>query len=220
MPPTCVRPDGASHPDPLGRGGGAEVSPCGHCRHRVHAVRSSCLSRIHFPASLPCTGLSYSPRYHGIRRGTQSALGHLQYCEGSDSYVRHLGRRSPRLPRQTIPSFRLQPRRVPRYRLLPRQRIGLLPGFALESQARRNTSAESSSSSYGPTVRLRLLPTPPRGDAVTFDYGVVAPSDTDLHRANLTPSRAHDSSLRWNDESLRLIEVAFTRTLISASLSR
>jgi len=32
--------------------------------------------------------------------------------------------------------------------------------------------AESSSLSYGPTVRLGLLSTPPRGDAVTFGYGV------------------------------------------------
>ena len=59
--------------------------------------------------------------------------------------------------------------------------------------------AESSSSSYGPTVRLRLLPTPPPGDAVTFGYGAVACSDTDLHRADLAPSRAHDSRFRGND---------------------
>jgi hypothetical protein len=32
--------------------------------------------------------------------------------------------------------------------------------------------AESSSSAYGPVVRLRLLPTPPLGDAVTFGYKV------------------------------------------------
>jgi len=31
-------------------------------------------------------------------------------------------------------------------------------------------SAESRSSSYGPTVHLRLLPTLPRGNAVTFSY--------------------------------------------------
>ena len=29
-------------------------------------------------------------------------------------------------------------------------------------------------------------------DAVTFSYGVVASSDTDFHRANVAPSRAHD----------------------------
>jgi hypothetical protein len=51
--------------------------------------------------------------------------------------------------------------------------------------------AESSSFTYGSTVRFRLLPTPPHGDAVTFSYGVVAYSDTDFHRANVAPLRAH-----------------------------
>jgi hypothetical protein len=41
-----------------------------------------------------------------------------------------------------------------------------------------------------------LLSTPPRGDAVTFGYGAVAYSDTDFHRANVAPSRAHDSRFR------------------------
>jgi hypothetical protein len=36
-----------------------------------------------------------------------------------------------------------------------------------------------------------LLPTLPSGNAVTFGYGVVAYSDTDFHRANVAPSRAH-----------------------------
>ena len=61
----------------------------------------------------------------------------------------------------------------------------------MNEQARRSSPAESSSSSYGPTVRLGLLSTPPRGDAVTFGYGVVASSDTDSHRADVAPSRAH-----------------------------
>ena len=53
--------------------------------------------------------------------------------------------------------------------------------------------AESGSSSYGPTIRLRLLPTPPHDDAVTFGYRVLAYSDTDFHRADKAPSRAHSS---------------------------
>ena len=52
-------------------------------------------------------------------------------------------------------------------------------------------TAESSSSSYGPPVRLRLLSTPPHDDAVTFDYGVLAYPDTDSHRAENAPPRAH-----------------------------
>lgn len=55
--------------------------------------------------------------------------------------------------------------------------------------------AETGSSSYGPTVRFRLLPTPPRDDAVTFSYGAVANSDRDFHPANGTPSRAYTKPL-------------------------
>ena len=51
--------------------------------------------------------------------------------------------------------------------------------------------AESSSLSCGPPVRLQLLSTPPRGDAVTFGYRVLAYPDTDSHRAVCAPSRAH-----------------------------
>src|SRR5690606_24068316 len=50
---------------------------------------------------------------------------------------------------------------------------------------------ESGSLSYGPPVRLRLLSTSPHGDAVTFDYEVMACLDADLHRADVMPSRAH-----------------------------
>jgi hypothetical protein len=47
--------------------------------------------------------------------------------------------------------------------------------------------AESRSSSYRPRIRFQVLPTPPRGDAVSFSYGGVAYSDTDLHRADQAP---------------------------------
>jgi len=60
-------------------------------------------------------------------------------------------------------------------------------------------NAESSSFTYGPTLRLRLLPTPLRADAVTFSYGAVAYSGTDFHRAVVVPSRAHDTGLRRYD---------------------
>src|SRR6516162_2287766 len=41
----------------------------------------------------------------------------------------------------------------------------------LERAGSPQRHAESGSSSYGLPIHLRLLPTPPRGDAVTFDYG-------------------------------------------------
>jgi len=43
-------------------------------------------------------------------------------------------------------------------------------GLRLESASSSHRTAESCSLSYGLHVRLRLLPTPPRGDAVTFGY--------------------------------------------------
>ena len=69
----------------------------------------------------------------------------------------------------------------------PRQRVQRVSDFAMNEQARRSSPPNRVRSSYGPTVRLRLLSTPPRGDAVTFGYGVVAFSDTDFHRADVAP---------------------------------
>src|SRR5262245_52598965 len=64
-------------------------------------------------------------------------------------------------------------------------------GLRLRIAGSSQLPAESSSLPYGPTVRLRLLPTSPRGNAVTFGYGAVAYSDHDFHRANVAPSQAH-----------------------------
>jgi len=61
----------------------------------------------------------------------------------------------------------------------------------MNEQARRSTPAESSSFTYGPTIRLGLLPTPLRADAVTFGFGAVAYSGTDFHRADVALSQAH-----------------------------
>src|SRR5882724_1227519 len=54
-------------------------------------------------------------------------------------------------------------------------------------------SAESGSSSYGLPVHLRMLSTPPHGDAVSFDYGVATYSGTDSHRSVKASSRTHSS---------------------------
>ena len=92
-----------------------------------------------------------------------------------------------------IPSCRSVSNHVglPDHRLPPRQRDQRVSDFALSEQARRSTSAESSSFTYGPTIRLGLLPTPLRADAVTFGFGAVAYSGTDFHRADVAPSQAH-----------------------------
>src|SRR5207244_4322297 len=51
--------------------------------------------------------------------------------------------------------------------------------------------AESGSCSFRPTVRLRLLPTPPRGDAVAFGYKVTTRFGGDSHPADKASSRTH-----------------------------
>ena len=104
----------------------------------------------------------------------------------------HLSGSSPRLPRHIFPTFRPQTLDAASTSL-PTTTVAcrVFPDFALNPQARRVHPAESGSLSYGPPVRLQLLSTPPRGDAVTFDYRAVVHPDTDFHRANVAPSRAH-----------------------------
>jgi hypothetical protein len=126
-----------------------------------------------------------------------SALGrpvaNLRYYAGSDSC-----RRSP--PPAGLPAYLVSPscRSTPNHVMPPVDRFTRqLPASTVSFRLRRLPAgsprhpAETGSLSCGPTVRLRLLPTPPHDDAVTFGYGASAYSDTDFHRADETPSRAH-----------------------------
>jgi hypothetical protein len=144
-----------------------------------------------FLSPFPWCGFAFRPS-RGFRP--------LRYYGDSDSCTAHLPCRSPRLLRHTfavVPS----PTTWAAWTSLTTTpacpaSFGLRLGIAGSSQL----PAESSSFSYGPTLRLRLLSTPPHSDAVTFGYGVVASSDTDFHRADVAPSRAHDSGFRRNDD--------------------
>jgi hypothetical protein len=75
-----------------------------------------------------------------------------------------------------FPSFRRQAPDAPRYRFctLPLTVPGLPTcksyGLRLWLAGSPQRPAELRSSSYGPTVHLQLLPTSPRGDAVSFGY--------------------------------------------------
>ena len=51
------------------------------------------------------------------------------------------------------------------------QRPMSVPDFTVKPNGSSPDGTETGSSSYGPQVRLRLLPTPPRDDAVAFSYG-------------------------------------------------
>ena len=94
----------------------------------------------------------------------------------------------------------------------PHIALAAIPAYAVCSRLRLGSadspqhSAESGSLSYGPPVRLRLLSTLPHGNAVTFDYKVMACLDADFHRADKMPSRAHGSRPtpgRQDDESIQ-----------------
>ena len=103
------------------------------------------------------------------------------------------GGRSPRLSRYDFPTFRLQSHHatpVSLYTPYPAYRASF--GLRHEIAGSSSHTAESSSLYCGLPVCLQLLSTPPRSDAVTFDYRALAYPDTDLHRANVAPSRAHN----------------------------
>src|SRR6266545_2345483 len=108
----------------------ALCSPCGHYRRLAFALPRCVAHASPFLPPVPqrsfalCASRGCSP---------------LRYHEGSDSCSAHLRRRSPRLPRHTFLSFRLQPRGLPGHRLPPRQRDQRVSDFALESQARRSS---------------------------------------------------------------------------------
>ena len=76
----------------------------------------------------------------------------------------------------TFPSFRRQPPDVlhDRFDTLPLSLMDLRgfprSGLHLWLAGSSQRPAELRSSSYGPTVHLRLLPTSPHGDAVIFGY--------------------------------------------------
>ena len=162
-------------------------SPCGHYRRLAFALPLRVAHASTFLPPVPrrsfalCASRDCSP---------------LRYHEGSDSCTAHLRRSSPRLLRHTFLSFRLQPRGLPDHRFPPRQRDQRVSDFALESQARRSSPPNRVRL---PTDRQFASGCSPRrlgANAVTFGYGAVAFSDTVFHRADVAPSRAHDSRLK------------------------
>ena len=64
-------------------------------------------------------------------------------------------------------------------------------GFAFCQQARHDVKPNRVHLRYGLIVHLRLLSTPPRGDAVTFGYGVPEYPGKDLHLADSMQLQAH-----------------------------
>ena len=159
-------------------------SPFRHCRR--YALLPACRSRFHLPASLPSARFCF-PLLRGFPRiGTMKALtpAPLTYRAGLPAYF-------------ATPSCRSVSNHVglPGHRLPPRQRDQRVSDFAMNEQARRSsppnrvrhpTDRPFASGCSPPRLAATQLPS-----ATEF----VAYSDTDFHRADVAPSRAHQSNL-------------------------
>ena len=117
----------------------------------------------------------------------------VQYYEGSDSWTS-----SPQCPDLPTSVALSSDRSTSNHSMHPTIALTTTTAWAVGFRLRHlvegspSHAAESSSLSCRPIFHLQLLPTPPHGDAVTFGYGAVVYSDTDLHRADKAPSWAHD----------------------------
>ena len=138
--------------------------------------------------------LSYPPSLGlGLLSTLFRHIGAVHYYEGSDSWT--LSPQRSGLPTYcAIPSYRS----TSNHSMYPTIALPTTTAWPVSFRFRHLVegsslhAAESSSSSCGPTVRLQLLLTPSHDDAITFSYGAVAYSDTDLHRVDTAPSWAHD----------------------------
>jgi len=117
----------------------------------------------------------------------------VQYYEGSDSWTP-----SPRRPGLPTSVALSSDRSTSNHSMRPAIALSTTPACPVCFRLRHLVegspphTAESSSFCCGPIFHLQLLPTPPHDDAVTFGYGAVVFSDTDLHRADKTPLWAHN----------------------------
>ena len=68
-------------------------------------------------------------------------------------------------------------------------------GFAIGKRARHDRWPNRVHWGYGLIVHLRLLSTPPRGDAVTIGYGMPEHPGKDLHLADSMQLQAHNHGL-------------------------
>jgi hypothetical protein len=199
--PLC--PDRRFDPSPSGLGLSGASSPFGHCLQSVflrigHRVSTSLPPFA--PPELP---------------GFDATLGALTPGRSALrlSHEHRLDRRPglPVLCQRTFRSFRLQsPPVVPTpfwgFSRRAYRTTGLVVapfrepvrhlGFALDRRAHHDSRPNRVHLRYGLIVHLRLLSTPPRGDAVTFGYGVPEHSGKDSHPAGSMHLQAHRSPLR------------------------
>ena len=187
-----IGPYRAFHPGPWALGFSCLFSPCGHCRrfdfahYKLHA---STFLRPLAPRALPrflATMDALTPARsvlrllirHNERRPSHGQVSLVHTAQPSmHSVTKH-----PSCPitafmlpaqRDGLPgSFRFRGTRSRSRGLCqPEASCQSRSGLRLASAGSSQRTAESCSQNcYGLHVRLRLLPTPPRGDAVTFGY--------------------------------------------------
>src|SRR6202007_2221606 len=104
-----------------------------------------------------------------------------------------------RLLRPAFPTFRPQPRNPSPSRFVSRLSARGCSRLRHGIAGSPRDTAESGSSTYGLSFHLQLLPTPPRDDAVTFDYWATTHPGADFHRASKASSRTHDPRFRGDD---------------------
>jgi hypothetical protein len=213
-----IRPYRAFHPVPSGTGFSGLLSPCGHSRRFAFALyglhRSTFLPAL-APRALPrffATMQALTPAYpvlrlalqnerrplnrqvslvHTARASTHSATKHLT----PPTIASLLPAQRDGLPRPF--GFRGTHSRSRGFNqpgVSSRSRSGLHLGSAGSS---RRAAESCSHYCYGLRLRLRLLPTSPRGDAVTFGYreraspgGGLSPPNSRLLPGARTPASA------------------------------
>ena len=158
------------------------------------------------PSCTPGAGMFCPPALPGFD-ATMDALTPARGCACGLLNLAHipcsLPRRSLHFTCRTFPALRLQsPHRLPRSlchlscqrRRLPAHRgSGLRPSIGGSPVG----TAESSSCHYGLPVRLALLPTPPRGDAVTVGYRTeTGIPEGDLHLSDVSRLWTHDGRVK------------------------
>lgn len=181
---------------------------------------------IHLPASLRSTGVAPLPRYYGhseFCHGTALGLASMNTVSGPQQTSLLHGTKPSRRSVSIHPS--LSPATGPAfftgsYRAsflaspLGPERLGLHLSVAGSPQRQ----AESSSSAYRPAVRLGLLPTPSRGDAVTFDYrGQVLPRVRTFTSPIRCAHRRTTASYPNSQGSARPIHPVYIRTACACS---
>ena len=141
----------------------ALCSPCGHCRRLTFALPRCVCHAFTFLSPFPRYGFASRTFSRSPRNGTMETLtpARLTCRAGLPAYCATPSRRS--VSNHAVRSD-IAWSTTPAYRTLSGLRRGIAgspPHYA-----------ESSSFTYGPTVRLRLLSTPLRADAVTLGYVV------------------------------------------------